>query len=95
MRPIASDTEQVGGATLRDANMAQIALLEPELLNYCKQSRERAQAAWPHRLLCRVSGYVLALDHRDECPDCTRRKEGLADTHALAQRRAEQTMDTR
>ena len=44
MRAIASDPEQVVGATLREAAMTQIALLEPELLNYCKQSRERAQA---------------------------------------------------
>jgi hypothetical protein len=44
LRPIALDPEQVVGATLRNASMSQIALLEPELLNYCKQSRERAQA---------------------------------------------------
>jgi hypothetical protein len=44
LRPIAVDPEQVIGATLRDADMTQIALLEPELLNYCKQSRERARA---------------------------------------------------
>jgi hypothetical protein len=44
LKPIALDPEQVVGVTLRDAKMIQIALLEPELINYCKQSRERAQA---------------------------------------------------
>lgn len=44
LRSIASDPDEVVGATLRDAAMVQIALLEPELLNYCKQSRERARA---------------------------------------------------
>jgi hypothetical protein len=57
LRPIASDPEQVSGAVLRDASMSQIALLEPELLNYCKQSRERAR-----KLLGLIVCFVAATD---------------------------------
>lgn len=44
LRAIAADPEEVTDARLRDAELMQVALLEPEIINYCKQSRERAQA---------------------------------------------------
>jgi hypothetical protein len=44
LKPIATDPEEVAGASLREAKLSQIALLEPELINYCRQTRERAQA---------------------------------------------------
>lgn len=44
LRAIAADPEEVADAILREAELMQIALLEPEVINYCKQSRERAQA---------------------------------------------------
>jgi hypothetical protein len=44
LRPIAVEPEQVVGASLRETALVQIALLEPELINYCRQSREKAQA---------------------------------------------------
>lgn len=44
LKPIAINPEEVAGASLREAKLSQIALLEPELINYCKQTRERAQA---------------------------------------------------
>jgi len=55
LRPIALHPDQVIGATLRDATMTQIALLEPELIMYCKQSRERAQALLG-LIVCYVAG---------------------------------------
>ncbi|WP_027526106.1 hypothetical protein [Bradyrhizobium sp. Ec3.3] len=44
LKPIAAEPEQVTGATLHEASLSQIALLEPELINYCRQTPERAQA---------------------------------------------------
>lgn len=44
LKPIAAAPEQVIGASLHEATLSQIALLEPELINYCRQTRERAQA---------------------------------------------------
>ncbi|PPQ16545.1 hypothetical protein CV770_25795 [Bradyrhizobium sp. AC87j1] len=44
LKPIAVKSEQVIGATLHETTLSQIALLEPELINYCRQTRERAQA---------------------------------------------------
>ncbi|MDR3484200.1 MAG: hypothetical protein P4M05_04730 [Bradyrhizobium sp.] len=44
LKPIAAEPEQVIGASLHGTVLSQIALLEPELLNYCGQTRERAQA---------------------------------------------------
>ena len=44
LKPIAVEPEQVIGASLHDTTLSQIALLEPELINYCRQTRERAQA---------------------------------------------------
>lgn len=58
LRAIATNPEEVADATLREAELMQIALLEPEVLNFCKQSRERAQA-----LLGLVVRYVGPEDH--------------------------------
>ncbi|MCK6483027.1 MAG: hypothetical protein L6R00_02695 [Phycisphaerae bacterium] len=44
LRAIAADPDEVEGAKLRSAELNQIALLEPELINFCKQKRERARA---------------------------------------------------
>lgn len=44
LRVIAADPEEVADARLRGTEFKQIALLEPEIINYCRQSRERAQA---------------------------------------------------
>jgi hypothetical protein len=44
LKSIASNPVDASGATLRGAELTQIALLEPELINYCRQSRQRAQA---------------------------------------------------
>jgi hypothetical protein len=63
LRPIASYPEQVSGATLREAPMTQIALLEPELINYCKQSRERARA-----LLGLIVRFVASADNSWRSP---------------------------
>jgi hypothetical protein len=57
LRAIAVDPEEVTDARLRDAELMQIALLEPEVINYCKQSRERARA-----LLGLVVCYVGSAD---------------------------------
>jgi hypothetical protein len=43
LRAIAVDANQVVDARLRDAAMMQIALLEPEVLNHCKQERNTAR----------------------------------------------------
>jgi hypothetical protein len=43
LKPIATAPEQIVGASLRVTKLSQIALLEPELINYCKQTREKAQ----------------------------------------------------
>lgn len=57
LRAIAVDAEQVAGARLRDVKLMQIALLEPEVINYCKQSRDRARA-----LLGLVVCYIAPVD---------------------------------
>lgn len=57
LRAIAIEPEDVIDASLREAKFMQIALLEPEVINYCKQSRERAQA-----LLGLVVCYVAPAD---------------------------------
>jgi len=57
LRAIAADPEEVTGAVLRGTELMQIALLEPEIINYCKQSRERARA-----LLGLVVRYVAPQD---------------------------------
>lgn len=57
LRAIAPNPEEVASAVLRDAELMQIALLEPEIINHCKQSREQAQA-----LLGLVVRYVAPED---------------------------------
>lgn len=44
LRSIAEDTEAAKNGVLRQASMKQISMLEPEVINHVKQSRERAQA---------------------------------------------------
>jgi hypothetical protein len=44
LRSIADNADEASEATLRGGEMMQIALLEPELINYCRQSRQRARA---------------------------------------------------
>lgn len=58
LRAIAADPDEVEGAKLRAAELNQIALLEPELINFCKQNRERARA-----LFGLVVCYVAPEDH--------------------------------
>jgi hypothetical protein len=43
LKTLADDPAEVVDAILRETELTQIALLEPELINYCKQSRERAR----------------------------------------------------
>ncbi len=57
LRAIAADPDGLEGARLRGAELSQIALLEPELINFCKQNRERAQS-----LLGLVVCYVASED---------------------------------
>jgi hypothetical protein len=57
LRAIAADPNEVEGAKLRSVELNQIALLEPELINFCKQKRERARA-----LLGLVVCYVASED---------------------------------
>jgi hypothetical protein len=57
LKPLAAEPAEVADATLRGTELAQIALLEPELINYCKQSRERARL-----LLGLVVSYVAGAD---------------------------------
>lgn len=57
LRAIAVCPDEVEGAKLRSAELSQIALLEPELINFCKQKRERARA-----LLGLVVCYVAPKD---------------------------------
>ncbi|WP_213740465.1 hypothetical protein [Bradyrhizobium sp. dw_411] len=44
IKPISADPVDFAGATLRVTKFAQIALLEPELIQYCRITRERACA---------------------------------------------------
>src|SRR5262249_41769272 len=44
LKPIVADPEQVVGASLHETTLSQIALLEPELINYCRQTGEKAEA---------------------------------------------------
>lgn len=44
LRALARDPDEVGASRLKDVTMPQIALLEPEVLNYVKQERARAKA---------------------------------------------------
>lgn len=44
IKPISADPIDFAGATLRATKFAQIALLEPELIQYCRITRERACA---------------------------------------------------
>jgi hypothetical protein len=46
LRPIASVPDQVTGVSLREANLRQIALLEPELLQYCKTAKTTDVGPW-------------------------------------------------
>ena len=57
LRAIAANEEEVAGAKLRGAELSQIALLEPELINFCKQDLERARS-----LLGLVVCYVASAD---------------------------------
>jgi hypothetical protein len=57
LRAIASGLEEVEGAKLRDVEMTQIALLEPEVINFARQDRERSIA-----LLGLVVRYVAPED---------------------------------
>jgi hypothetical protein len=57
LRAIAANPDQLEGATLRGAELTQILLLEPELINFCRQNRQRAQA-----LLGLVICYVASED---------------------------------
>jgi hypothetical protein len=57
LRAIAADPDGLNGAKLRGTDLSQIVLLEPELINFCKQNRERAQA-----LLGLVVCYVASED---------------------------------
>jgi hypothetical protein len=43
LKTLATDPAEAVDATLRETELTQIALLEPELINYCRQSRERAR----------------------------------------------------
>lgn len=40
LRAIAANPDEVGSGVLREPQFSQIALLEPEIINHCKQSRE-------------------------------------------------------
>ncbi|WP_316162460.1 sacsin N-terminal ATP-binding-like domain-containing protein [Bradyrhizobium sp. SZCCHNRI20481] len=62
LRPLAAVPDQVAGVTLRDASLSQIALLEPELIQYCKTTREKAKA-----LLGLVVCFVAAADASWRC----------------------------
>lgn len=44
LKVIAINPEEVKNATLKDVEWTQIALLEPEVINHCRQSRELARA---------------------------------------------------
>lgn len=57
LRAIASDPSIVAEGVLREPTFTQLALLEPELLNHCRQSRERARA-----LLGLVVRFVASYD---------------------------------
>lgn len=57
LRAIAADPDAVANAKLRGVDLAQLALLEPEVLNHCKQERDRAKA-----LLGLVVCYVATAD---------------------------------
>lgn len=57
LRAIAVDPEEVAEARLRGAQFKQIALFEPDIRNYCRQSRERARA-----LLGLLVSYVVSED---------------------------------
>lgn len=57
LKILAINPAEVTDATLRETELAQIALLEPELINYCKQSRERARL-----LLGLVVSFVAGAD---------------------------------
>jgi hypothetical protein len=57
LKTLATAPDEVADATLRETELSQIALLEPELINYCKQSRERARL-----LLGLVVSFVAGAD---------------------------------
>lgn len=78
LRPIAAMPDQIVGATLREAKLSQIALLEPELLQFCKTTRERAQA-----LLGLVVCFVAGADNswRDTVEIPVRTAEGPRNVH--------------
>jgi hypothetical protein len=58
LRAIAINPDEVGSGVLREPQFSQIALLEPEIINHCKQSRELARQLVGF-LLC----YVAREDH--------------------------------
>lgn len=62
LKVIATNPDEMESATLKDAEWTQIALLEPEVLNHCRQSRELASA-----LLGLVVCYVAPNDTSWRC----------------------------
>lgn len=78
LRPIAAMPDQIVGASLREAKLSQIALLEPELLQYCKTSRERAQALLG-LVVCFVAGADNSWRETVEMP--VRTAEGQKNIH--------------
>jgi hypothetical protein len=63
LKSLAAEPNEVADATLRETELSQIALLEPELINYCKQSRERARL-----LLGLVVSFVAGVDPSWQVP---------------------------
>lgn len=57
LRAIATNPDEVGGGVLREPQFSQIALLEPEIINHCKQSRELAR---------QLVGFLLCYVARDD-----------------------------
>jgi hypothetical protein len=70
LKTLATDPAEVADATLRETELTQIALLEPELINYCKQSRERARLLLG-LVVCFVSSATEISGRRARSPGVT------------------------
>ena len=84
LKPIAAEPEQVIGAGLHEATFPQIALLEPELINYCRQTRERAQALF-RLVVCYVASADDGARRRHGRKDEGGREDCLAHSVAMAE----------